>query len=793
MVKLVKTPKGYDTLNGLLSLFKNKLSNCGMYTHLPVDVSIRFTYLLNDWSFFEFTNSINATTLDIDHINIKFGEIPLGAIEEPISEFRLMVSWPRLAEDVINDSIAHSDLVPANAPEWCVTVKYVQGPYCYLENFLGEFETVLCRRMSLDLVLGSILKDEIDPSLANFMDRLAEPRVKIPDLTTPLIPQAEREKKKKLNDDEVLMKFMNYVFIPPVLEEEVSYNNTGCIDFGDISKAFEAESTHKQQEQDEVARLKDRLKSLKTTTKNSIVWRLSLAVIEAYHSYGGIEGLAQLWVKVVAELRHHFERGYVIASIDPGAPNLAMSLLHQKIQMLNCCIETKNARDALNQGMTTSINSMPRTACSSDDEDFYECSESTTTSLGSPNEEESPRTGTASPIIDTEAEITIPNGEVQTRDVPVKAGEGRLKPFGQLKLLGADEQMYIPITQHPSPMTEDMLQEHADALLKLASQPDCGKLTARLQSASLFSDIEAFKAANPGCSLADFVRWFSPRDWNEAVKDSESDEVLKEGELSPRMTIPGNMWQDLWDQARAVPAARQRRLFDDTKEAEKILHELLTMTPADIANVVFPAIIHASLERICEDVRKGPRDMIPFMEQLIDKAKRELRNKYANYKDLIRLIYEAEIGISRAESLRQKLCKKETNGEGGSSLKRFLAMKSQDSSTTSVEELVLDLLDKPEVEIAGAAGSSVGIAITNLFENAQKAKMDDPTLSPSRNSRRLPTSQQFPPPVGREFILRTKLSRPSDNSRPSAHRVYAVITGNEFRLAGAFTEDMLFY
>lgn len=48
---------------------------------------------------------------------------------------------------------------------------------CIAENYLGEFETVLSKKESLDLVLGSIIKDEIDPSLANVMDRLAEPKV----------------------------------------------------------------------------------------------------------------------------------------------------------------------------------------------------------------------------------------------------------------------------------------------------------------------------------------------------------------------------------------------------------------------------------------------------------------------------------------------------------------------------------------------------------------------------------------------------------------------------------------
>lgn len=48
------------------------------------------------------------------------------------------------------------------------------------------------------------------------------------------------------------------------------------------------------------------------------------------------------------------------------------------------------------------------------------------------------------------------------------------------------------------------------------------------------------------------------RDWTEPVRD-ENGAVIKEGELSTRMTLPGNMWQDLWEQAKAVPAHRQRR------------------------------------------------------------------------------------------------------------------------------------------------------------------------------------------------------------------------------------------
>ena len=50
-------------------------------------------------------------------------------------------------------------------------------------------------------------------------------------------------------------------------------------------------------------------------------------------------------------------------------------------------------------------------------------------------------------------------------------------------------------------------------LLQLGSDAEGSELRARMQSASLLSDMESFKAANPGAVLGDFVRWYSPRDW----------------------------------------------------------------------------------------------------------------------------------------------------------------------------------------------------------------------------------------------------------------------------------------
>jgi Rab3 GTPase-activating protein catalytic subunit len=71
--------------------------------------------------------------------------------------------------------------------------------------------------------------------------------------------------------------------------------------------------------------------------------------------------------------------------------------------------------------------------------------------------------------------------------------------------------------------------------------------------------MESFKAANPKAKLEDFIRWYSPRDW---IISETPDEFGRNGELSDRMKIPGNTWQNVWKSAKAVPARRQKRLFE---------------------------------------------------------------------------------------------------------------------------------------------------------------------------------------------------------------------------------------
>ncbi len=125
-------------------------------------------------------------------------------------------------------------------------------------------------------------------------------------------------------------------------------------------------------------------------------------------------------------------------------------------------------------------------------------------------------------------------------------------------------------------MTEDMIEQHASVLVNLGNTNDAALLRAKIQSASLLSDMQSFKAANPNCTIEDFVRWYSPRDlveYEEKLQDPETKEekIVKKYDLSNRMKVPGNIWIDVWKNAKPVPVRRQKRLFDDTKEAENVI------------------------------------------------------------------------------------------------------------------------------------------------------------------------------------------------------------------------------
>lgn len=156
--------------------------------------------------------------------------------------------------------------------------------------------------------------------------------------------------------------------------------------------------------------------------------------------------------------------------------------------MICCCIENQLSRDRLAGTNAHGQSTDDGGGSGSDDSEFLSA--------------------------DEEVSDQAPDSE----SVPTVAGTGA-RPLGvaitsdTLRLLGSSEPLRIPVTQEEGPMTEDMVAEREEMLTGMGTSAAASQRRGEMQSMSLRSDMMAFKAANPGCVLADFVRWHSPRDW----------------------------------------------------------------------------------------------------------------------------------------------------------------------------------------------------------------------------------------------------------------------------------------
>ena len=66
------------------------------------------------------------------------------------------------------------------------------------------------------------------------------------------------------------------------------------------------------------------------------------------------------------------------------------------------------------------------------------------------------------------------------------------------------------------------------------------------------------------------------------------------------MRQPGGLWWEVWSVAEPVPAHRQKKLFDDTREAEKVLHYLAGLKTAELGLLVLPVLTHCAVHALRE-------------------------------------------------------------------------------------------------------------------------------------------------------------------------------------------------
>ncbi|KAK2431691.1 hypothetical protein P8452_44818 [Trifolium repens] len=286
---------------------------------------------------------------------------------------------------------------------------------------------------------------------------------------------------------------------------------------------------------------------------------LVVKLAEIVGNYKALRKMALFWCSVVAELRKFwYEEQYLPGVPQNEIPDLKTCLLNQHFQVINCCISRKRLRIIA----TEALDSMVMQASSS-------IKESANDDDGAP----------ASPVL---------YARLNTGERVLRLGANC--PSGDLTLLETGEPVYSPVTQEGPLLTEDLIRETEEFVLRTGSVgAGCSQL---------LSDMQAFKAANPGCILEDFVRWHSPPDWtdNEAgIEDSDvfdsGESLSARGQLSRRMQKEGNLWRELWETSKPVPAVKQAPLFDEDLAVEGILNTFEDIHPFELFGQLFVSLL----------------------------------------------------------------------------------------------------------------------------------------------------------------------------------------------------------
>ncbi|CAN0901008.1 Rab3 GTPase-activating protein catalytic subunit [Linum grandiflorum] len=279
---------------------------------------------------------------------------------------------------------------------------------------------------------------------------------------------------------------------------------------------------------------------------------------EVIGSFKTLRNMAILWCKTVAELRRLWSQELHI----PGIPldecvDLHSCLLYQQFQVINCCVSRKK-RNAL---ASESLEAFLRDASTFEDS-----------------------------AVDANAPGHLLYARTSSGERVLRLGAGSKAP--NLFMLETGEPIYSPIPQEGPLLTEDVIKETEEFVLRTGSVgAGCSQL---------LSDMQGFKAANPGCMLEDFVRWHSPPDWTdseptyEANDESTSDggnSSSTRGYLSSRMQKEGNLWRELWESSKAVPAVKQAPLFDEDLAVEGILNHLENIHPRELFEQLFISLL----------------------------------------------------------------------------------------------------------------------------------------------------------------------------------------------------------
>ncbi|KAG0047965.1 Rab3 GTPase-activating protein catalytic subunit [Gryganskiella cystojenkinii] len=335
--------------------------------------------------------------------------------------------------------------------------------------------------------------------------------------------------------------------------------------------------------------------------------------------------------------------------------------------------------------------------------------------------------------------------------------EGGVKPLKDLKLLETGQPLLIPKLQEPGYMTEDMIQQQEELFETLGSSSDAAKMRAKMQSMQLISDMEAFKAANPGCILGDFIRWHSPKDWDE-----------DRGEMSARMADAGNFWQELWGNSKRIPVARQTPLFNHNQEAAKVLFYLDSISSDQLFLLLLPTMCLLAYDTLVSHpvaacvrtVAKGIQELGHVLTSFPWNVLGSGEDEGVQFDGVIEKFRQVELLMGRAIALIRKFPRQFMLVE------RILEYQETVVHEGHERESVYDLF-------------SIGGSLQSSFPQPTSREFVLETFDPSLNTEEI----QNEAIAGQGLLW---------NSRPLLRRMYACFKESEARFVESVTKDSLY-
>lgn len=759
-------------LNEVLDLFKEKVSS-PFGQSVPASVSIRLmSEVGGDWPKRMLYESSRIDREDPPSWTPR--SLFSGVFSEPVLAVQVFSSWETVSEQVVSESPNHSDLDPRYAPKWTVRVLKRDNVIHALSFNLRQLLSFGNGPAGKVSVLGLVREyyasqggsDEKEAKAA--LDRLARPTgisVSIPQIDV-------LAGNRTLISQSVVSSLLHAIF------ESQHVDQTGSA--GDSFLLTD--------------------KSFKSAPFDSLTWRICHVISFISFHYKSKSILAIFWKEIIDELRSRWESGHQLPWIEHSIPDCSCCLLHQKLQMLDCCIRQKirweQNSNVSSQEPVESEETSHSSSCNkkkeltasgehgNDDEgedEFFDAEDSFDEKEKSERAHQPPsRTDDASG---------------QKHPQP----EGRLHQLSDLTLLAhPKEPLFIPVCQDPTPMTDDMLQEQSEVMSKLGTSVEGSALRVKMQLPSLMSDMESFKAANPLASVEDFVRWYSPRDF-------------EDGKLSPRMKAEGNIWIETWNLARPVPARKQKRLFDYTKEAVKVLHFLTNVTLNELVRLMLPVTVHSTcvqLERLFTQALRAPTALADgkgkkstHQDQSIDCTIKDILHEpiskvamSSNFNASLNILSDLEGRVFMVESLKKKLLATSFSLAAQS----FFSSPQSHSSVasidwTSMKKLLLDLSTGQEVKVVN---EDVRKVLLTLFQSVRResqyldAANRRAAAGPMAGARSEERGDNpFLPATTKEFVLHLDLCKPSVHSQVFPQRMYALVSPSEVRFAVTTSED----